>query len=242
MAAAARKGTTTASPRTGSPVAIATTAQPGFLGGWLSRIPCEYSDTCPALSHRVMQGGLLVSEALYPFLPPSKSIFLARSIGVGMQQRGTTLVREWRASLLPIWGMVSSCSLHAQALSRIIGAILKVQILNAEVKGMALNPLRFCLGLTLLFTSAPSTLYQYPDGHSLLWLWQWPFSSSSSSSASSGAAVARRSPRRRRESACVPSVASAWRASCVLFPLSPTSLSHCPVQWVVGAQNGQGHI
>lgn len=101
----------TASPLTGSPMAIATTAQPGFLDGWLSQIPCEYSNTCPALSHRVMQGGLLVSEAMYPLFTPSKSLFLAGSIEVGMQLRGTMLGREWRASLLPIWGMVSSCSL-----------------------------------------------------------------------------------------------------------------------------------
>ncbi|OPJ73775.1 synaptotagmin-8 [Patagioenas fasciata monilis] len=39
MAVAARKGMMTASPLTGSPVAIATTAQPGFLDGWLSQIP-----------------------------------------------------------------------------------------------------------------------------------------------------------------------------------------------------------
>ncbi|KAK2536614.1 Syt8 [Columba guinea] len=39
MAVAARKGMMTASPLTSSPVAIATTAQPGFLDGWLSQIP-----------------------------------------------------------------------------------------------------------------------------------------------------------------------------------------------------------
>ncbi|NXX80206.1 SYT1 protein, partial [Urocolius indicus] len=39
MEAAARKGRATASPRTSSPVAIATTAGPGFLEDWLSRIP-----------------------------------------------------------------------------------------------------------------------------------------------------------------------------------------------------------
>ncbi|KAM6360372.1 synaptotagmin-8 [Alca torda] len=39
MAVAARKGRAMASLLTGSPMAMATTAQLGFLGGWLSRIP-----------------------------------------------------------------------------------------------------------------------------------------------------------------------------------------------------------
>ncbi|KAM6115336.1 synaptotagmin-8 [Pterocles gutturalis] len=39
MVVAARKDGVTASPLTSSPAAIATTAQPGFLGSWLSRIP-----------------------------------------------------------------------------------------------------------------------------------------------------------------------------------------------------------
>ncbi|NWX23713.1 SYT1 protein, partial [Aegotheles bennettii] len=39
MAVAATKGRATASPLASSPMAIATTAQPGLLGGWLSRIP-----------------------------------------------------------------------------------------------------------------------------------------------------------------------------------------------------------
>ncbi|NWR71933.1 SYT1 protein, partial [Centropus unirufus] len=39
MVVAARKGRATASPLASSPMAIPTTAQPGFLGGWLSRIP-----------------------------------------------------------------------------------------------------------------------------------------------------------------------------------------------------------
>ncbi|XP_063188390.1 synaptotagmin-8 isoform X2 [Chroicocephalus ridibundus] len=39
MAVAATKGRATASRLTSSPMAMATTAQPGFLGGWLSQIP-----------------------------------------------------------------------------------------------------------------------------------------------------------------------------------------------------------
>ncbi|NXN19816.1 SYT1 protein, partial [Indicator maculatus] len=39
MVVAARKGGVTGSPLTSSPVSITSTAQPGFLGGWLSRIP-----------------------------------------------------------------------------------------------------------------------------------------------------------------------------------------------------------
>ncbi|NXN37516.1 SYT1 protein, partial [Rhinoptilus africanus] len=39
MAVAAGKGRTTASPLASSPMAMATTARPGFLGGWLGRIP-----------------------------------------------------------------------------------------------------------------------------------------------------------------------------------------------------------
>ncbi|NXT00985.1 SYT1 protein, partial [Jacana jacana] len=39
MAVASRKGRVTASPHASSSMAVATTAQPGFLGGWLSRIP-----------------------------------------------------------------------------------------------------------------------------------------------------------------------------------------------------------
>ncbi|XP_074698024.1 synaptotagmin-8 isoform X2 [Strix aluco] len=39
MAVAARQGRATASPLASSPVATTTTARPGFLGGWLSRIP-----------------------------------------------------------------------------------------------------------------------------------------------------------------------------------------------------------
>ncbi|NWY58950.1 SYT1 protein, partial [Chionis minor] len=39
MAVAARKGRATASPLASSPMAITTTARPGFLGSWLGRIP-----------------------------------------------------------------------------------------------------------------------------------------------------------------------------------------------------------
>ncbi|XP_040464753.1 synaptotagmin-8 [Falco naumanni] len=39
MAVTARNGRSTASPLAGSPMAISTTARPGSLGGWLSRIP-----------------------------------------------------------------------------------------------------------------------------------------------------------------------------------------------------------
>ncbi|XP_049676754.1 synaptotagmin-8 [Accipiter gentilis] len=39
LAVVARKGMVMASPFTSSPVTIPTTAQPGFLGGWLNRIP-----------------------------------------------------------------------------------------------------------------------------------------------------------------------------------------------------------
>ncbi|NXT92574.1 SYT1 protein, partial [Anhinga rufa] len=39
MVVAARRGRVTASPLASSPVAITTTAEPGFLGSWLSRIP-----------------------------------------------------------------------------------------------------------------------------------------------------------------------------------------------------------
>lgn len=75
MAVAARKGTATASPLASSPVAIATTARPGFLGGWLSRIPREYSSAGPALSGSI----ILDPKAVYPLIPPSKSPFPAGS-------------------------------------------------------------------------------------------------------------------------------------------------------------------
>lgn len=78
---------------------------------------------------------------MYPLLPPFKSLFPAVSIGVGMLQRGTALLQECRASLLPVWGMVCSRSLPAWGLSSIIGAILKVQLLNAEAPGRVLNAL-----------------------------------------------------------------------------------------------------
>lgn len=56
-----------------------------------------------------------------------------------MLQSGTVALWERRVSLLPVWGMVSSRSLPAWGLSRVIGAILKVQLLNAEAPGRGLN-------------------------------------------------------------------------------------------------------
>lgn len=70
--------------------------------------------------------GLLGSEAVYLLLPPFKSLFPEGSIRVGMLQSGAAVLQEYRVSLMPIWGMVSSHSLPAWGLSRIIGAVLKV--------------------------------------------------------------------------------------------------------------------
>jgi len=64
-----------------------------------------------------------------------------------MLQSGIALLWELRASLLPTWGTVSSCSLPACSPSRIIGAILNVQLLDAEALGRGLTALYvFLLG------------------------------------------------------------------------------------------------
>lgn len=84
---------------------------------------------------------LLDSEAVYSLHSPFKFHFLVGSIRVGILQSGTMLLQEQRVPLLPIWGMVFSPSLPAWGLSRILGAILKVQLLNAEAPGKGLNVL-----------------------------------------------------------------------------------------------------
>lgn len=88
--------------------------------------------------------------------PPFKFHFLLGSIRVGLLWIGTILLQEQRISLLPIWGMVFSHSLPAWGLSNILGALLKVQLLNAEAPGRDLNVLCiFYLVFTLLSNSAP---------------------------------------------------------------------------------------
>lgn len=102
LAVAARKGMVMASPFTSSPVTIPTTARPGFLGGWLNRIPCEYSGACPALSGSVIWRGSWNLRLCNHFSLPLKSLFAVGFIRVGMLQSGTVLLEERGASLLPI--------------------------------------------------------------------------------------------------------------------------------------------
>lgn len=149
MAVAARKGRTTASPHT----SISSTAWPGSLDSWFGWIPCEYSVSCPPPPGSITWWGCWTLRMCIHFTVPSNSIFYwapsgwnyCRVVPRCFRSRGYFCYPFGEQSSATIWGLSST-----------LGALLKVQLLNAEAPGRDLNVIcMFCLVLTLLSNSAP---------------------------------------------------------------------------------------